>query len=51
MTAAWLSCHVCGYEARVWQGARDLVHAPLACPECGDLDLEVWVPSRAEAAA
>jgi len=35
------SCSRCGYAMDIFQEPSQLVHAPLACPRCGGLELKL----------
>jgi hypothetical protein len=35
------SCRQCGFALDIFQEPSQLIHAPLACPRCGGLDLKL----------
>ena len=35
------SCSRCGYAMDIFQEPSQLIHAPLACPRCGGLELKL----------
>ena len=35
------SCRRCGYAMDIFQEPSQLIHAPLACPRCGELELKL----------
>ena len=45
------SCSRCGYAMDIFQEPSQLIHAPLACPRCGGLDLDLQLTEDLEGEA
>ena len=45
------SCSRCGYAMDIFQEPSQLIHAPLACPRCGELELKLQTVDDLEAHA
>jgi hypothetical protein len=45
------SCSRCGYAMDIFQEPSQLIHAPLACPRCGELELKLQTADDFEAQA
>jgi len=45
------SCAACGYAMDIFQELPELIDAPLACPRCGGLDLNLQLADDLEGEA